>query len=301
MTRHLRFHGRGGEGVKLASRIVSRAAFLSGYTVQDSPLYGAERRGAPVLAFTRLSDRPILERGYIDAPDLVVVMDRTLLSHPEAAVLDGVDATTVVVINTASSSQEVRAQFGIAGVVATYDLSALALEWLGHHVLSAPVAGLTAKVAGICSLERLLDAVRIELADVGLGAQLIERNAAASRVAFETARPLPITAPLPPSRHLGTPRFVFPQMPARLAAPSITAAATSAQRSTGEWRVYRPEIERQRCTRCFFCFALCPEGAIALDSDNYPVVDYAHCKGCLVCAEECPPRAIHSAPEEVAA
>ncbi len=301
MTRHLRFHGRGGEGVKLSSRIVSRAAFLSGCTVQDSPLYGAERRGAPVVAFTRLSDRPILERGYIDAPDLVVVMDLSLLSHPEAAVLDGVDASTDVVINTAMSSEAVCTQFDIPGIVASYDLSALALEWLGHHLLSAPVAGLTAKVAGICTLAPLLEAVRMELADAGLSTQQIERNVAATQRAFEMARALPISEPRPATQRLRTPRFVFPRMPARLAAPSIAAAATSAQRNTGEWRVYRPQIERQRCTRCFFCFALCPEGAMALDADNYPVVDYAHCKGCLVCVEECPPKAIDSVPDEVAA
>jgi pyruvate ferredoxin oxidoreductase gamma subunit len=72
MIGRIRLHGRGGEGVKLASRIVSRAAFLAGRTVQDSPLYGAERRGAPVVAFVRFSDGgPIAERGYIERPDAV--------------------------------------------------------------------------------------------------------------------------------------------------------------------------------------------------------------------------------------
>src|SRR5512143_2013945 len=103
MVLRIRFHGRGGEGVKLASRIVSRAAFLGGRSVQDSPVYGAERRGAPVVAFTRISDTQIRERGYVLEPDAVVVMDESLLSHAEAAVLDGVTARTLVLLNSGQS------------------------------------------------------------------------------------------------------------------------------------------------------------------------------------------------------
>src|SRR3972149_3919146 len=111
MVRHLRFHGRGGEGVKLASRIVSRAAFLAGLNVQDSPLYGAARRGAPVVAFARLSDQPIHERGYIETPDAVVLMDHSLLAHPEAAVLDGLNATSLLLVNSTHSGAETEAHY----------------------------------------------------------------------------------------------------------------------------------------------------------------------------------------------
>jgi len=86
--------------------------------------------------------------------------------------------------------------------------------------------------------------------------------------------------------------FTMPHLPARFSAPSIDVAATSRLRTTEGWRVFRPEIELARCTRCFLCFVLCPEGAIELDAQHYPVVDYAHCKGCLVCVTECPPKAI---------
>src|SRR6266545_4837640 len=75
----IRFHGRGGQGMKTASRIVGTAAFWEGRYAQDSPIYGAERRGAPMVALTRIADEPILERGLIATPDLVVVADETLL------------------------------------------------------------------------------------------------------------------------------------------------------------------------------------------------------------------------------
>jgi len=85
----VRFHGRCGQGAKTASRILGTAAFLDGFIAQDSPLHGAERRGAPVVAFTRIARAPILERGVIAQPDLVVVADETLLRDPAARVLEG--------------------------------------------------------------------------------------------------------------------------------------------------------------------------------------------------------------------
>ncbi len=292
MVRHARFHGRGGEGVKLASRIVSRAAFIGGLNVQDSPLYGAERRGAPVVAFVRYSRGPIHERGYIEQPDLAVVMDDSLLSQPEAAVLDGLDDTSVVLLNTSAAAADVKARFAIAAHVVAMDVSSIALELLGHHLLSAPVAGLAVKVAGIAAWEDLAAAVRLELAGVGLTAELIERNVSATQRAFAAAPAVQMFAAQRGRRRPPAAPFNMPHLPAHIAVPSITAAATSTLRHMEGWRVYRPAIDLAHCTRCFLCFALCPEGAIQLDAQNYPIVDYDHCKGCLVCVAECPPKVI---------
>jgi pyruvate ferredoxin oxidoreductase gamma subunit len=293
MTGHIRFHGRGGEGVKLASRIVSRAAFLAGRTVQDSPLYGAERRGAPVAAFVRFADGPIAERGYIEHPDVVVVMDDSLLSQPEAGVLDGVDAATLLLANSRHAAGELRARFGLTAPVVALDLSGIALALLGHHLLSAPAAGFTVKATGLAGWDVLARAVVLELAEIGLTADQVHQNLAATRRAFDD---VPCSAPRTrdvPARMAVAPReFVLPRLSARIAAPSVLAGANSALRTTAGWRVSRPVIDLGRCTRCFLCFALCPEGAIHLDEANYPVIDYEHCKGCLVCATECPPRAI---------
>ena len=80
----IRFHGRGGHGIKTASRILGTAAFMTGYQVQDSPVYGAERRGAAIAAYTRIDQEPILERGVIDQPDVIVLGDETLFDDPGA-------------------------------------------------------------------------------------------------------------------------------------------------------------------------------------------------------------------------
>ena len=78
----IRFHGRGGQGMKTASRILGTAFFKAGYQVQDAPRYGAERRGAPIFAYVRADQKTINERGIIDHPGLVVVADDTLMACP---------------------------------------------------------------------------------------------------------------------------------------------------------------------------------------------------------------------------
>jgi pyruvate ferredoxin oxidoreductase gamma subunit len=99
MHLRIRFHGRGGHGVKTAARIVGTAAFLSGYQAQDAPIYGAERRGAAVAAFVRVSDEPILERGPIAVPNLIVLADETLLKDASSGVLRGQESASAIFVN----------------------------------------------------------------------------------------------------------------------------------------------------------------------------------------------------------
>ena len=95
----IRLHGRGGQGIKTASQILGTLVFLSGYQSQDFPLYGAERRGAPIVASTRISPKPILEREPISITDLLLVGDESLLEDPQAAPLCGSDDQTVGFVN----------------------------------------------------------------------------------------------------------------------------------------------------------------------------------------------------------
>ena len=100
----IRFHGRGGHGTKTASRVVGSAAFLRGFHAQDSPVYGAERRGAAVVAFTRIDQCPILERGAIERPHFIVLADETLFDTPEAHVLVGQEFCAGIFVNTTDAA-----------------------------------------------------------------------------------------------------------------------------------------------------------------------------------------------------
>jgi pyruvate ferredoxin oxidoreductase gamma subunit len=86
--------------------------------------------------------------------------------------------------------------------------------------------------------------------------------------------------------------------PSSLAAPDICGSATSELVPTGLWRTMRPVIDETLCNRCWWiCSTLCPDGAIDVSPEREPIIDYDHCKGCLLCAAVCPPHAIRVVPE----
>ena len=68
---------------------------------------------------------------------------------------------------------------------------------------------------------------------------------------------------------------------------------------TGEWRTFRPVIDKEKCTKCMSCWVYCPEGVIYVDEKDELVIDYTYCKGCLICYHECPVNAIEKVREEI--
>jgi pyruvate ferredoxin oxidoreductase gamma subunit len=280
-------HGRGGHGIKTASRILGTAAFLSGLHAQDFPIYGAERRGAAVAAFTRIDTEPIGERGAVTDPDLILVADETLLPDPAAGVLVGRESASAVFVNSSREGSSLAAEYAIPCPVPTCDLTALTIGLLGRgSALSAALGAAGCALAGLKPVDLVLRAVREELADLHLAPELIDKNLEAAKWAYANLpavrlreRPLAGTAcslitPIP----LTGPEGV----------PVIQAPGNSPLRHTGSWRVFRPVIDLDACTHCGICFALCPDGAITLDANAAPIIDYDNCKGCMMCRQECP-------------
>jgi pyruvate ferredoxin oxidoreductase gamma subunit len=294
----IRFHGRGGQGMKTASRIVGSASFWEGRYAQDSPVYGAERRGAPMVAFTRLADEPILERGLIAVPDIVVVADETLLEDAQARPLQGLTAAGRVLMNSKSPPQALRERYGLACGLAVMDASELALTHVGSMAaLSVALGAATCKLVGL-SPAAMEHAVREELAALGLDDTRLAQNVGLASIAYEQLTMLPAREELggtvSPAGTLPQPTVVTPTYQGALrGAPSVVAPANTPLRKTGNWRVWRPVIDLSRCSQCWVCFVSCPEGAIALDEGDNPHIDYDVCKGCLICVEECPTHAIH--------
>jgi pyruvate ferredoxin oxidoreductase gamma subunit len=282
----LRFHGRGGQGAKVASRVLGRAAFLDGFFVQDFPLYGAERRGAPITAFVRISNEPITERGVISDPDVVIVMDETLLQDPIALPLSGLKRGGAVLINSPRSPEEVKIEHGIDGAqVLALDMTKISLEILGEPIFSALAGAAAAKIAKI-SEGALKVALERELSGIVEGREELDRNVEAATLSFRSVPAVDLKTL--ESVLEGSPVIKVPFEPALTSSPTIIAVGNSPRRKTGNWRVYRPVWDRDVCTRCSICFARCPEGCISLDDLGYPKVDYENCKGCLICAKECP-------------
>ena len=294
----VRFHGRGGQGAKVASRVLGTAAFIEGYYAQDFPLYGAERRGAPIASFTRISREPVLERGIIAEPDIVIVMDETLLDDKMANPLAGVRDGAVVFINTTHSVSEAKARYKISAIVITLDLTKIGLEKLGKAVLSTLAGGVAAKLAGI-NEDSLRKAVEKETSEIVTDRNIIEKNIGAAVYCYNAIEPHPHPAPLP-SRGTEVPEgegkkitvITVPFEPADISAPSVNSAANTPMRKTGNMRIFRPVWDYEKCTKCMTCVARCPDGCIAVNENGFPYTDYDNCKGCMICAEECPADAI---------
>jgi pyruvate ferredoxin oxidoreductase gamma subunit len=288
----VRLHGRGGQGIKTASQILGTAAFLSGYQSQDFPLYGAERRGAPIVAFTRISPKPILERGPISIPDLLLIGDETLLEDPQAAPLCGSDDQTVVFVNSTKDPQILKESFNLPSPPVTYGLTQLCLQHLNNAMVrSTALAAAGARLTGLISFDNLLEAVEIELDTMGISGQPLQNNLDLVREVFEALDPVTINE-REDSALSSSKLIVLEQKEVQDAAPLITATGNMVQRKTGNWRIHRPEIDYENCNHCMICYARCPEGVIKMDTEGKPVIDYDYCKGCMICAQECPKHSI---------
>lgn len=295
----IRFHGRGGHGTKTASRIVGTAAFLAGYQAQDSPLYGAERRGAAVVAFTRIDSDTILERGVIEQPDLILLADETLLDTADANVLANQEFASAIFVNT-PDAKRFQDQHDISPPIVALDVTTLTLETLGSaSALSAALAAAAARMTGIVEHDQLVAAMREEFSHLHLASDLIEKNVEVADKVFAQIEPVEIR---PSEQGQGGERLKIEMAEVRadnpvLSTPSVLHTGNAVARQTGSWRVERPVIDTDICTRCGLCFVRCPDGAISLDEDGYPVIDYDHCKGCMICHQICPLRAIESEKE----
>ena len=299
----IRFHGRGGQGMKTASRILGSAFFRAGYEVQDAPRYGAERRGAPIFAYVRADRRAINERGIIDHPDLVVVVDDTLVGMPAAGVTQGMDAHTVMLVNSHESaevwSKRLNTEARILILAAREDVADRAtLPYIGSRCAAAAAA-----LCGVISREILIAAIKDELAH--LATDVIEKNCQIALTAFDQMSDH--SGLVTQGGSLSAADYIPPEwidMPfekAEVSNLAIHAGATSVKVRTGLWRTMRPVIDYDRCSGCaWICSTYCPDGCIDVRGDGYPEIDYDHCKGCLVCVAQCPPHAIESIPEQTA-
>ena len=287
----IRFHGRGGQGAKTASRVLGTAAFIEGFVAQDAPIYGAERRGAPVSAFTRLAKEPIRERGIITRPALVVVADASLISDPTARVLEGIDERTAVFINSPLRPEPFLAQTPVLGRLTTLDVTERALQHFGKGgTISALLGAVAGRLVGL-RWESIHGAIARELADLGLPALIVERNQTVARQCYDAVPTMTLEAaavPLVSPTQLQVPIYDPPSK----GTARISAVANSVLRETGGWRTFRPVLVPEKCNGCWLCFVYCPDGVISMSKDDKPVIDYDHCKGCQICVHECPTDAL---------
>ena len=173
----IRWHGRGGQGAVTSAELLAQAAINEGKYAQAFPSFGPERRGAPVLAFVRISNEPIRIRAEITEPDVVVVLDPSLLRMINVA--SGLKNEGTLVVNTRKSAEEIRAEFGIKWRLATIDATKIAQELLGVPITNTTMIGALIKATDVVDLESLVAPVNKRFR------RLADRNINAMKRAYE--------------------------------------------------------------------------------------------------------------------
>ncbi|RLC65302.1 MAG: pyruvate synthase [Chloroflexi bacterium] len=179
----IRWHGRGGQGVVTAGKLLAETALGTGQYFQAFPDYGPERMGAPIRAYTRLSYQPINIHSQIEEPNVVLVLDPTLLGS--VPVTEGLKEDGTLVVNTSMSPAEVRKITGFqTGQVFTVDASHIAIDEMGREITNTPMLGAFARATGLFDLDDLTEQLRAWFGKK-ISPEAIEANVRALRRAAE--------------------------------------------------------------------------------------------------------------------
>jgi len=177
----IRFHGRGGQGAVTAANILAEACFREGKDVQAFPMFGVERRGAPVTAFLRVDEKPIRIKSQIYNPDVVAVLDTTLLEAVD--VTSGLKENGTVILNTDRKLEDLKIK---AKKIALVDATKIAIDHrLGSKatpIVNTAILGSFAKAIDSIKIDSVLDAIKEK------SPAKSEENAKAAKEAYENTK-----------------------------------------------------------------------------------------------------------------
>jgi pyruvate ferredoxin oxidoreductase gamma subunit len=157
----IRWHARGGQGAVTAAKMVAELALGQGKYFQAFPEYGPERSGAPIVAFTRVSDEPIQIYAGIEHPQVVVVLDASLFAATD--VTKGAPDDAVILVNSEMTPAQVRKQYGLkGGRLFTIDATRIAIETIKRPIPNTPMVGALTRITGLFPIEKVVEFLRYE-------------------------------------------------------------------------------------------------------------------------------------------
>ncbi len=312
----VRFHGRGGQGAVTSAELVAQAAIAEDRFAQAFPSFGPERRGAPVVAYLRLSDTQIRNRTAIQEPNVVIVLDPALPGIVE--VDKGLKDDGIAIINSNKSPQELREAFGLNCKLAVVNANKVAREEIGRVITNTTMLGAFLLATRTVKRDTLAQMITNRFGPIA------PRNIKAFLRAFDETviedAVAPGTYPRPDkgaAKAIVTPDGKPRQgvgVPWQDLNLGMTAHSGSARYFlTGDWRSSRPVWvyagKDTGCVSCGMCTVFCPEGCLKmvpiaetefglkqvayfkpehLDASSVvPKADLDYCKGCGICAQEC--------------
>ncbi|MDD5447605.1 MAG: pyruvate ferredoxin oxidoreductase subunit gamma [Actinomycetota bacterium] len=176
----IRWHGRGGQGAVASAEMFALAAIEEGKSAQAFPSFGPERRGAPVMAFTRVGDDYIYLRTGITEPDVVVVLDPSIMRATD--VTAGIKDGGKIIVNTSKAKEEIKEGFGIKHDLYTVDATKIAMEEVGRPITNTTMMGALARVTNLVTLESLEEQIQKRFPSVA------DANIRAMRRAYEETK-----------------------------------------------------------------------------------------------------------------
>lgn len=300
----IKWYARGGQGGFTASRLLGLASvrFAGGYA-QAFPSFGPERRGAPVYGFTRLDEKPIGDHSQLYRCDYAIVLDPTLMETID--VTQGLKEGGTLFINTADKGMAKRFPHV---KTCLFDGLGAALEVMGSPISNTAMMTVAAIATGMADEAALEAAVK-----EGMPAKLAGKNIQLIRyIAEKMKEGLFITEPegnggcqaevkktavtrykVPAEKPVITENYAFPKKAGELPFGPSSEAGVLTDGNAG-WRLKRPVVNKEECIKCMRCWVLCPDGVISRDIE----VDLNFCKGCGICAAECPKKAIAMVKED---
>ena len=181
--KEFRWHGRGGQGAWTASELLARAAIHEGKYIQSFPEFGPERMGAPVKAYTRISDEPIRLHCAVYNPSLAIVMDPTLLAT--VPVTKGLDKNGILIVNTLKEPKTMKEELKMAkGTVWTVPATDIAMRILGRAITNTAMLGVVARATAIVKMESIEKAMYERFPSA-----LAEKNMGIIKEAYKEAKP----------------------------------------------------------------------------------------------------------------
>jgi 2-oxoacid:acceptor oxidoreductase gamma subunit (pyruvate/2-ketoisovalerate family) len=181
--KEFRWHGRGGQGAWTASELLARAAIHEGKYIQSFPEFGPERMGAPVKAYTRISDEPIRLHCAVYNPNLAIVMDPTLLAT--VPVTEGLGENGILILNTPKDPKNMKEELKMTkGNVWTVPATEIAMRVLGRAITNTAMLGVVTRATGIVKMESIEKALHERFPE-----PLAEKNLGVIKEAYKEAKP----------------------------------------------------------------------------------------------------------------
>jgi len=279
----IRWHGRGGQGVVTCAELLAKAAIAEGKYAQSNPSFGPERRGAPVAAFLRISSAPIRLRSQIDSPDIVVVLDPTVLILPD--VVAGIKPNGIVIANTNKLLEDVKYLLGVNVQLGVVDASKIAMEIIKRPITNTTMMGAFVRATNIVKVETVKEQLKerfptnyeTNIKAMLRGYEELEMETDANRTVLKETK-VAQSAKLP----------LWQDLPVGL----IVQPGSAKAYKTGSWRSMVPVTDATKCIKCGLCWIYCPDSARFRMPDGTYETNFDYCKGCGVCARECPSRCI---------